>query len=145
MAKVSYTRINLFNTLVCPEEIDSGEWSFEEWRNSLETKEEYLAQRSYILLDFYSAFRKLYNFFFASSVDIKDDHIRKFYCDFSEDNCEMVITIKYKKPRKIDPSFFEALGRFFDIDPGDTYDEFKIEPPGDKHNSLKLIFIKNRS
>ncbi len=142
MAKVSYTRINLFNALVCPDEIESGEWTFEEWCHTLQSKEDYLADRSYLLLDFYSAFRKIYNFFFATDIETKENKIRKFYCDFSEDGSEMVITIKYKKPKNIDPSYFEAIGLFFDTDAGDTYTDFEIDPPCESHNSLKLIFKK---
>ena len=142
MAKANYTRINLFNTLVCPDEIESGEWSFEEWCDELKSKEDYLQKRSYLLLDFYSAFRKIYNFFFTYNNDDGTSHIRKFYCSFSPSGDEMIITIKYKNPWDIDKSFFDALGRYFDIDPGDTYQDFEIEPPCDEHNSLKLIFYK---
>jgi hypothetical protein len=142
MAKVNYTRINLFNSLVCPDEIDNGEWTFDDWCDERKSNETYLQKRSYLLLDVYSAFRKIYNFFFCHKEDDEDTHIRKFYCSFSPDGKEMVITVKYKKPRDIDPSFFDALGRYFDIDPGDTYDDFDIEPPCEEHNSLKLIFYK---
>jgi len=142
MAKVSYTRINLFNTLVCPSEIESGEWNFKDWCTTLQNEEDYFSDRSYLLLDFYSAFRKVYNFFFASDVYANEGHIRKFYCSFSEDNREMVITVKYKKPKEIDKSFFDALELYFDVDINDSYDEFEMEPPGEAHNSLKLIFRK---
>ena len=140
MSKVKYTRINLFNDLVCPTEITSGEWSFDEWCTTLKDQEQYLAQRSYLLLDFYSAFRKVYNFFIASDVD--ETNIRKLYCNFSDDNTEMIIVVKYKNPRDIDPSYFESIATFFDVDPGDTYDDFDVEPPCESHNSLKLYFRK---
>ena len=140
MAKVKYTRINLFNTLVCPEEIDSGEWNFDEWCHTLQDRETYLAQRSFLLLDFYSAFRKIYNFFVASSND--ETPLRKLYCSFSDDNQEMLITVKYRNPKEIDPSYFDSIGTFFDIDPGDTYDDFEYEAPSESHKSLKLYFRK---
>jgi len=141
MAKVNYTRINLFNSLVCPDDIDAGEWTFDDWCDELTSNETYLQKRSYLLLDFYSAFRKIYNFFFCHHGE-DTGHIRKFYCSFSPDGNEMVITVKYKNPKEMDPSFFDALGRYFDIDPGDTYSDFEIEPPGEEHNSLKLLFYK---
>ena len=142
MTKAKYTRINLFNTLVCPDEISSGEISFNEWWNNVQNEEDYLTKRSYQLLDFYSAFRKIYNFFYLSDPDNKGAKIRKLYCDFSEDSNEMILTVKYKKDKDIDPSFYEAVSTFFDIDPGDTYNDFDFEPPGESHNSLKLIFRK---
>lgn len=142
MSKVKYTRINLFNTLVYPDEVASGEWNFKNWCNSLQSEEEYLTQRSYLLLDFYSAFRKIYNFYFSGILDGEDIHLRKLYCDFSSDNTEMIITVRYKKPHDMDQSFYDAVSVFFDVDPGDSYDEFEMEPPGDEHKSLKLIFRK---
>ena len=142
MPKVKYTRINLFNTLVYPDEVASGEWNFRNWCNTLQTKEEYLAQRSYLLLDFYSAFRKVYNFYFSGILEDEDIQVRKLYCDFSSDNMEMVITVKYKHPLSKDQSFYDAVGVFFDVDPGDTYNEFHIESPGAEHKSLRLIFRK---
>ena len=75
MSKVKYTRINLFNTLVYPDEVASGEWNFKNWCNSLQSEEEYLTQRSYLLLDFYSAFRKIYNFQSANAIGV----LKKIY------------------------------------------------------------------
>lgn len=142
MPKVKYTRINLFNTLVYPDEVASGEWNFRNWCNTLQTKEEYLAQRSYLLLDFYSAFRKVYNFYFSGILDEEDMQLRKLYCEFSSDNTEMIITVKYKHPRDRDKSFYDAVAVFFDVDPSDSYDDFHMEPPCSEHKSLKLIFRK---
>lgn len=140
MGKVDYTRIDLFNTLVRAED---DEQTFEDWHSSLCTEVEVLQHRSYLLLEFYSAFRKLYNFFFASGIDTADAKIRQFYCLFNKDGTEMTVKVKYKNIHDIDPSFFDVLGTFFDVDPGDNYDDFEIKPPCDDHKStLWLIFYK---
>ena len=56
-------RVDFFKSLVCPSEVRTGDTPFESWCEEIASKEEYLEKRSFLILDFYSAFRKVFSYF----------------------------------------------------------------------------------
>ena len=128
-------RIDFYNMLV-----HSSENTFDEWCSEITSEAEYLEKRSFLLLEFYSAFKKIYDYF--CHCFIKND-IRKIYCEFSKDNSSMEITVKFNDYKvNLDDSFTkELLGEFYPF-PGDDYDDFEIELKPGNDKSLKLIFLK---
>lgn len=139
MSNKKPNRIDLFNNLVFPEEVSSGKIGFKIWCTELISQEEYLEKRSFLLLDFYSAFRKIFDFF------IKEDRIddaKKFYCEFKTDD-EMSVTLKNKS--SFNPKFLEEISQYFDPKTKDDYDSFEVEFVNGKHNIVKLTFLRGES
>lgn len=126
-------RIDFYNMLV-----HSSENTFDEWCSEITSEAEFLEKRSFLLLEFYSAFKRIYDYF--SHSYIKDD-IRKFYCEFSIDNRSMVITIKFTE-YTIEESLIKELESYFHPYTNDDYSEFEIELKPGNDKSLKLLFMK---
>jgi len=136
MSNKKPNRIDLFNNLVFPDEVRSGKIRFKVWCTDLISQEDYLEKRSFLLLDFYSAFRKIFDFF------IKEDRIddaKKFYCEFTSDD-EMSVTLKNKSSFK--SSFIDEINKYFTPKQKDDYDSFEVEFTNDKHNIVKLTFLR---
>lgn len=132
-------RIDFYKTLVCPDEVRSGEVDFFDWCNDVISAESYLEKRSYLLLEFYSAFRKIYEYFTESFIT---NDIYKMTCDFNEDEESMTVTVKYQT-YTIEKSFIDDLYTNFSPCETDDYDRFELETKSEKHNIVKLVFYKD--
>ena len=131
-------RIDFFKFLVCPPDVRDGETPFESWCNEIISKEEYLENRSFLILEFYSAFRKVYDYFSDSYLS---DELYKLYCTFSDNDSVMIVTAKYNNYR-IEDSFIKELKKYFYPDSDDDYTEFEVIYDHAKHNTVKLKFSK---
>jgi len=128
-------RIDLFNLLVYPYDAQQfSEEEFKAWCHDV-SKEEYLEKRSFLLLDFYAAFRKLFLFFTRNYVvDAK-----KFYCEF-DGRKKMHVTLKSTKP--IPKAIVAEMETFFQPDKKDSYSDFAVQYQNEKHNTVRLTFFK---
>ena len=133
MSRNKQNRIDFYNMLV-----SSSEQDFHDWCEELITEEEYLEKRSFLILDFYSAFNAIYNYFKKSFIS---DDISKFFCEFNKENTEMTIVVKYES-YKIEESFLEEINEYFAITDDSDYDSFKVVYDHNKDKTLKLIFSK---
>lgn len=135
MSSKKPNRIDLFNLLVYPYEVQLfPEEEFKAWCHEL-SKEEILEKRSFLLLDFYTAFRKIFLFFTKEyEVDAK-----KFYCEF-DGRKKMHVTLKRSK--HISKAVLDQIQTFFHPDKKDTYTDFVVQYQNEKHNSVRLTFFK---
>lgn len=131
-------RVDFFKSLVCPSEVRSGDTPFESWCEEIASKEEYLEKRSFLILDFYSAFRKVFSYFSDSYLT---EELYKLYCTFSDNDSVMIVTAKYNNYR-IEDSFIKELKKYFYPDGDDDYTEFEVIYDHAKHNTVKLKFSK---
>lgn len=131
MSKRKQNRIDFYNMLVTATEVD-----FQDWCEELAL--DYLEKRSFLILEFYSAFKHIYDYF--KGLYIKDD-IKKFYCEFDNDNQDMIITVKYET-YKVEESIIEEMKEYFSPTDIDDYDSFEIEFTSEKDKTIKLVFSK---
>ncbi len=131
MSKRRQNRIDFYNMLV-----SSPEEDFHDWCEEL--VEDFLEKRAYLILDYYSAFKHIYDYFKSSYIS---EDIRKFYCEFKDDNNDMIITVKYNN-YKIDNSFIKDINNYFLPTECDDYLDFELIYDSEKDKTIKLVFSK---
>ena len=132
------TRIDFYKSMVCPVKVRNGFIPFNDWCTNNIPPIEYLEIRSFLILDFYTAFKKLYEYIINgfSPKDIND-----LYCDFDNDN--MIITIKFCKKICIDNDFINNLKTVFNPTITDDYKKiFIIYNEKIKKGIIKISFIR---
>lgn len=131
--------IKFFKMLVCPDDVRNGVISFDKWCDkAVEDKPKHLEDRTYMLLEFYTVFKRLYKY---TKANIEDDIIKNITCDFDKENCTISINIKYDK--SIDPtqSINDAKEYFMAKDNKD-YSIRSINRTNDDPNMLSITFHK---
>lgn len=131
-------RIDFFKYLVCPDEIRSNSDQFEEWvKNCIQDcdSEKVLEYRTFLILDHYDIFRKLYDYTTNSYLydDMNDIHI-----DFPDGDVK--ITIKFES-YKVESTLLSEIENHFSSleDFGFQLDSVEDSP---KHNKVTLSFSR---
>lgn len=131
-------RIDFFKYLVCPDEIRSNDDDFENWvKNCIEDcdSEKLLEHRTFLILDHYDIFRKLYDY--ATNSYLYDD-MSDIIINFPEDSVKIVI--KFNE-YKVESSLLDELEKYFSRieDFGFILDSVEDSP---KHNKVTLNFSR---
>jgi hypothetical protein len=134
-------RVDFYKQLVCPDDVRHEYTPFNEWYQGTLDKAVLLENRSYSLLDYYSAFRKLYDYIVDSFAP---EEINKIYCEFSDSKDAMNTTIEFAKDDiNMNRAFAEQLEEEFSPSIDDDYDALTVIVT-EKKNTAKLNFIRKR-
>ena len=130
--------IRFLKMLVCPDEVRDGVVSFEEWCNrAVNEKVTYLEERTFFIMEFFSAFKRLY---YYACDKLENDIIKNITCNFKKDEKIMIVKIKYLDDILIDEK--EVLKKYFDRDNLD-YDHYKIKCVNDDEPKIIIEFYKD--
>lgn len=134
MGKKKKTRVNFFNELVCPQDVLLGNKDFSQWYNGVLSKDEVLRNRCFSVLDYFTAYRRLYTALFEYPV-FNTENISDLYCDFESE--KMVVTLKTESGSLLKEDISEIYETF---EPSglDTYDSFDLIEKNS--GAIKLVF-----
>lgn len=130
-------RIDFYKDLVCPDEVRSDYTPFEEWYHGSLSKAKVLEDRSFSILDYYSAFRKLYDYIVRNFAP---EELKKVYCEFNEAKETMGITLAFMENTiNMNKTFLKEIESEFSPDDDDDYDRLTVILT-EKDNSVKMNF-----